>query len=60
LKPEDQDPTSVAVLDPGPDKIIGPGHDYGTVTDEIGGVVLRPFLKTPPQMFIGFAVHSCW
>ena len=55
MKPEDQESTSVAVLDPGPDKIIGPGHDYGSVTDEIGGVVFRPFLKTPPQMFIGFA-----
>jgi molybdopterin-containing oxidoreductase family membrane subunit len=55
LKPEDQESTSVATLDPGPDKVIGPGHDYGTVTDEIGGVVFRPFLKTPPQLFIGFA-----
>ena len=55
MKPEDQESTSVATPDPGPDKVIGPGHDYGTVTDEIGGVVFRPFLKTPPQMFIGFA-----
>ena len=56
MKPEDQESTSIAVLDPGPAKIIGPGHDYGSVTDEIGGVVFRPFLRTPPQMFIGFAV----
>ena len=55
MKPEDQEFTSVATLDPGPDKVIGPGHDYGSVTDEIGGVVFRPFLKTPRQMFIGFA-----
>jgi hypothetical protein len=55
VKPEDQESSAVATLDPGPDKVIGPGHDYGTVTDEIGGVVLRPFLKTPPQLFIGFA-----
>src|ERR1700692_1034543 len=55
MDPEDQESTSVATLDPGPDKVIGPGHDYGTVTDEIGGVVFRPFLKTPPQMFVGFA-----
>ena len=55
MEPEDQESTAVATLDPGPDKVIGPGHDYGTVTDEIGGVVFRPFLKTPPQMFIGFA-----
>ena len=56
MKPEDQEFTSVATLDPGPDKVIGPGHDYGSVTDEIGGVVFRPFLKTPRQMFIGFAL----
>ena len=55
MEPEEQESTAVATLDPGPDKIIGPGHDYGTVTDEIGGVVFRPFLKTPPQIFIGFA-----
>jgi Ni/Fe-hydrogenase subunit HybB-like protein len=55
VNPEDRENTAVATLDPGPRKIIGPGHDYGTVTDEISGVVLRPFLKTPPQMFIGFA-----
>jgi Ni/Fe-hydrogenase subunit HybB-like protein len=55
VKPEDQEFTSVATLDPGPDKVIGTGHDYGSVTDEIGGVVFRPFLETPRQMFIGFA-----
>ena len=55
MKQEVKETSAVATLDPGPDKIIGPGHDYGTVTDEIGGVVFRPFLKTPPQMFIGFA-----
>jgi len=55
VKPDDQEFTSVATLDPGPDKVIGPGHDYGSVTDEIGGVVFRPFLKTPRQMFFGFA-----
>ena len=56
MKPEDDQSPAVATLDPGPDKVIGPGHTFGTVTDEIGGVVLRPFLKTPPQMFVGFAV----
>src|ERR1700676_5091991 len=47
---------STAVIDPGPEKVIGPGHDYGTVTDKIGGVVYRPLLKTPPQLFIGFGI----
>jgi len=55
VKPEDQEFTSIATLDPGPEKVIGAGHDYGSVTDEIGGVVFRPFLKTPRQMFFGFA-----
>ena len=55
MKPEDQEFTSIATLDPGPEKVIGAGHDYGSVTDEIGGVVFRPFLKTPRQMFFGFA-----
>ena len=43
-------------IDPGPDSIIGPGHDYGTVTDEIAGVPLTPFLKTPKEFFIGFGI----
>ncbi len=47
---------NTAVIDPGPEKVIGPGHDYGTVTDKIGGVVYRPLLKTPPQLFIGFGI----
>jgi len=55
MTPEDPESTSVATLDPGPEKILGPGHDYGTVTDKISGVVFMPFLKTPPRMFIGFA-----
>ena len=55
MNPEDQDSTSVATIDPGPNKVLGAGHDFGTVTDEIAGVVYQPFLKTPRQMFIGFA-----
>ena len=57
-EPEDltDRPSGTAVIDPGPDKVLGPGHDFGTVTDEIAGVIYRPFLKTPPQMFIGFGV----
>src|SRR5579863_6298783 len=46
---------NVATIDPGPKEVLGPGHDFGTVTDEIANVVYRPFLKTPKQMFIGFA-----
>src|SRR5262245_56002019 len=52
---DEQEPTAVATLDPGPEKVIGPGHDYGTVTDQIAGVVFRPLRKTPRQLFLGFA-----
>ena len=55
MRQEDLEQASVATLDPGPDEIIGPGHGYETVTDKISGVVFRPFLKTPRQMFTGFA-----
>src|ERR1700688_2853129 len=55
MTPEDPESTALATLDPGPEKILGPGHDYGTVTDKVSGVVFMPFLKTPPRMFIGFA-----
>jgi Ni/Fe-hydrogenase subunit HybB-like protein len=46
---------AIATADPGPDKIIGPGHTFDSVTNKISGVVLMPFPKTPPQMFVGFA-----
>jgi molybdopterin-containing oxidoreductase family membrane subunit len=39
-------------IDPGPDKIIGPGYDYATVTDKIGNVVLQPIQKTPRQWWV--------
>ena len=45
-----------ATIDPGPEKVIGEGHDFSTVTTKIGGVVFMPFLRTPRQLFIGFAV----
>jgi Ni/Fe-hydrogenase subunit HybB-like protein len=53
---EELDTRDTAVLDPGPDRIIGPGHTFATVTDKISGVVLQPFRRTPKQMFIGFAL----
>ncbi len=46
---------SVVTIDPGPDKVLGPGHDYATVSEKISGVVYQPFLKTPREMFVGFA-----
>jgi Ni/Fe-hydrogenase subunit HybB-like protein len=50
------DEPPVATLDPGPEKVLGPGHDYASVTGKISGVVYRPFLKTPRQMFVGFGI----
>ncbi len=43
------------MIDPGPDKIIGPGHDFETVTEKIGGVVFRPLKSTPTQWFLALA-----
>ena len=56
MTPEDQDSTSVATIDPGPDKVLGPGHDFSTVTDKISGVVYMPLLKTPPRLIRAFGV----
>jgi Ni/Fe-hydrogenase subunit HybB-like protein len=53
MKPEEP---PVVTLDPGPTKVLGPGHDYASVTGKISGVVYRPFLKTPWQMFVGFGI----
>ena len=53
MKPEEP---PVATLDPGPTKVLGPGHDYASVTGKISGVVYRPFLKTPWQLFAGFGI----
>jgi len=52
MKPEEP---PVATLDPGPEKVLGSGHDYASVSEKIAGVVYRPFLKTPREMFVGFA-----
>ena len=45
--------------DPGPDKIIGPGYDFGKVTDKIANVPLLPLRKTPRQFFIGITIAFC-
>jgi Ni/Fe-hydrogenase subunit HybB-like protein len=50
------EPEQTAVIDPGPQKVLGAGHDFASVTDKISGVVYRPFRRTPPQMFIGFGI----
>ena len=42
-------------IDPGPDSVLGPGHDNATVTDKIAGVIYSPLRKTPKQWFFAFA-----
>ena len=49
LNTEELEPKAI---DPGPNKIIGPGFDYGTVTDKIANVVLQPIERTPKQWWI--------
>jgi Ni/Fe-hydrogenase subunit HybB-like protein len=50
-----EEQSGTKTIDPGPEQVLGPGHDYATVTDKIGGVIYRPFLDTPKQLFVGFA-----
>jgi Ni/Fe-hydrogenase subunit HybB-like protein len=45
--------SNVQVVDPGPDSILGPGHDYNSVTDKIAGVVYLPFKKAPKKWLVG-------
>ena len=46
-------------IDPGPDKIIAPGYTYGSVTDKIANVVLRPISTTPKQWWISLFIAFC-
>ncbi|HEX4749264.1 MAG TPA: NrfD/PsrC family molybdoenzyme membrane anchor subunit [Bryobacteraceae bacterium] len=41
------------IPDPGPDEILGPGHNYATVTDRIAGVVFSPWSRWPGKWWIG-------
>ncbi len=43
-------------IDPGPTQIVGPGYTFASVTDKIGGVVLRPMKRTPWQWFGGLFI----
>lgn len=43
-------------LDPGVDHIVGPGFDYGNVTDKISNVVLWPLNRTPRQWYIALGI----
>ncbi len=56
MKIEEQEHVLPPPVDPGPDKVIGPGHDFATVTEEISNVVLQPLKKTPKEWFGAFVV----
>jgi len=52
--------SDVQVVDPGPDSILGPGHDYRTVTDRIAGVVYLPFKRSPKKWLVGAFISFCF
>jgi molybdopterin-containing oxidoreductase family membrane subunit len=41
------------IPDPGPNRILSPGHTYESVSDRIGGVVLLPLTKAPKKWLVG-------
>jgi Ni/Fe-hydrogenase subunit HybB-like protein len=41
------------IPDPGPDRILSPGHSYLSVSERIGGVVLLPFSRSPKRWLVG-------
>jgi molybdopterin-containing oxidoreductase family membrane subunit len=41
------------IPDPGPNRILSPGHDYQSVSERIGGVVLLPLVNSPKKWLVG-------
>lgn len=52
--------TDVPVIDPGPDSILGPGHNYDTVTDRIAGIVYLPWKRSPRKWLVGAFISFCF
>jgi len=48
-------PTMPPAVDPGPDEILAPGHNYETVTGKVANVTFLPIRRTPRQMFLALA-----
>jgi len=42
--------------DPGPTKVVGPGYDFGKITDKIGNIPLLPLTKLPRQFYIAMTL----
>ncbi len=54
LNPEQQIlAQDLVVKDPGPDSILGPGHDYTTVSQRIAGVVYLPWKDSRKKWLVG-------
>jgi molybdopterin-containing oxidoreductase family membrane subunit len=50
----------IQVVDPGPQSILGPGHDYATVTDRISGIVYLPWKNAPRKWLVGAFISFCF
>ena len=48
------------VVDPGPQSILGPGHDYRSVTDRISGIVYLPWKRSPKKWLVGAFIAFCF
>ncbi|MFZ0590690.1 MAG: NrfD/PsrC family molybdoenzyme membrane anchor subunit [Bryobacteraceae bacterium] len=50
----------IQVVDPGPDSVLAPGHDYVSVTDRIAGVVYLPWKTAPKKWLVGAFIAFCF
>ena len=48
------------IPDPGPDSILGPGHDYDSVTRRIAGIVYLPLKNSPKKWLVGAFIAFCF
>ena len=48
------------IADPGPDSILGPGHDYDSVTKRIAGIVYLPLKNSPKKWLVGAFIAFCF
>ncbi|HEX4808773.1 MAG TPA: NrfD/PsrC family molybdoenzyme membrane anchor subunit [Bryobacteraceae bacterium] len=50
------DQNDIAIVDPGPESILAPGHNYESVTQRIAGVVFLNWKRTPKYWYLGLTV----
>ena len=48
------------IPDPGPDRILSPGHSYGSVSDRIAGVAYLPWKNAPKKWLVGAFFAFCF